>query len=252
MTPPVPNEWSDPVEPSADAQDPSEPKPLWWRWQMVIAGLAVAVALLSPFIAHVLAERRGIGSETPGTVNSSAGQGTSVPVSTGLARSLESSTTSSGDGGGRAPQASGPVLGRQVVLTSTQPCGKPSVSGGAEWSAGSFRVGGREFSMAYACSLGAGESGHLEFELGKRFEVVTITAGFDDRYSSATHRVRYEVKGDDAYRLVPLVELGFGENKTFEVDVSGITRLTLSVIEVGEAADPQKASRPIWAGLELR
>jgi len=149
------------------------------------------------------------------------------------------------------PTAPGDVLGRKVVPVKTEQCKAPTTGNGAEWQLGPVQVKDRMFDTAYYCNLFAGGRGSLDFVLGGAYRQLAVTIGFADKLSSPSARATFEIVGDGKDYLTPPQTLTFGQVATLAVDVAGVTRLTITVTEVGTPGGNQAASVPVLAGPTL-
>jgi len=229
---------ADPVEDPAGTAVPKSPARARLR---LLAVLAVVVVVGGIGAAVLLSGGGGGNASPPGTTGRPS---PTTPVTASPASGVVPPTA----GGATAP---GDVLGRKVVPVKTEQCKAPTTGNGAEWQLGPVQLKDRMFDTAYYCNLFAGGRGSLDFVLGGAYRQLAMTIGFADKLSSPSARATFEIVGDGKDYLTPPQTLTFGQVSTLAVDVAGVTRLTITVTEVGTPGGNQAPSVPVLAGPTL-
>ncbi|MGI9080223.1 MAG: NPCBM/NEW2 domain-containing protein, partial [Acidimicrobiales bacterium] len=228
---------ADAVEDAAGSDVPKGPA----RARLRVLAVLTLVVLLGGIGVAVLLSGGGGGNASP-------------PGSTG--RPLPNPPVTASPASGVVPPPAGAttpgdVLGRKVVPVQTEPCKAPTTGEGAAWQLGAVQVKDRMFDTAYYCNIFPGGRGSLDFVLGGAYRQLAVTIGFADRLSSPSARATFEIVGDGKDYLTPTQTLTFGQVSTLAVDVAGVTRLTITVTEVGPPGGNQAASVPVLAGPTL-
>jgi len=206
----------------------------------LLAVLAVVVVLGGIGAAVLLSGGGGGNARPPGSTGR-------PPPNPAVTAPATSGVVSPPAGGATTP---GDVLGRKVVPVKAEQCKAPTTGNGAEWQLGPVQVNDRVFDTAYYCNVFAGGRGSLDFDLGGAYRQLAVTIGFADKLSSPSARATFEIVGDGKDYLTPPQTLTFGQVSDLVVNVAGVTRLTITVTEVGAPGGSQ-ASVPVLAGPTL-
>jgi hypothetical protein len=211
-----------------------EPRPHWWRWQVVAPVAAVLfAAVLTPVISSALDS----GDDSASTSTTLADDPGPLPTS-------ESSSTIPST----VPPTGGVLLGRELQPTATETCRSPGFGEGSAWHVVAARVGDRQFERAYMCNLFSAGTGSLDFVVAKGYRELRMRIGFAADSGSLHHAVLFEVIADDGQYVAEPKTLRFGETEDLVVDLTGRSRLKLRITETTKTGGSEAPSRPAWAG----
>lgn len=209
-------------------------------------GIAAAVAVVVVVLALLAVNLLGGDGDEP-TVTVATGVSTTAPVPSTLPTGPATTAASAPSTAPPAGTARGVRLGQDLPPASTEQCRTPTVGTGAAWQLAPSQLGGRAFDVAYYCNLFAGGVGSLDFVLGGSYKLLTTSIGFADGSTSTRHMVRYEFIGDGRENLYEPTTLKFGDVRTLQVDVTGVTRLKIRITELSTGGGSEGASRPVLA-----
>lgn len=212
-------------------------RPVGWRWQHVWPAIMVLIALAALIVGIVKGTRQQPSSQglTPSTMGSSTSTSTLALTSTVAT-------------GAVAPSGAVPViLGRDLQAVTTEDCRAPGVGTGAAWQILKAELGPNRYEFAYSCNLFASQTGSLDFVLGNAYRKLNLSIGLDSASRATSHAVRFELVGNGTNYLAEPVTLRLGETRDLELDVTGVTRLSLRVTEQSRSLTTSESSRPIFA-----
>lgn len=137
----------------------------------------------------------------------------------------------------------GSVLGRDLAVEATVPCGVPSVAAGSAWSFGNVRFRGENVE-AYSCSMLSGGVGALIFDLAQHYTKLSGLWGFADD-SDGSHVISVDLLADGAARGTYVITGTSSQGAS--VDVTNVRKLEIRLIESRRAGGSERASKPFVA-----
>lgn len=220
--------------------------PPGWRWQFIWPPVLITVMIVGTALAALRP------SDNPGKVSAAPPALPSVVTTTSSA--IPSATLSSLSTSSEPPSSSlttaaptSTVLGRDLKPIRTEDCHAPGVGTGAAWQVMQARVGGTDYTYAYSCALFASQSGSLDFDLGRRFQTLQLTIGFDNASRAKNQSVQFDLVADGKINLSEPIVLSLGESKSLSLDVAEASRLTLKVADLSRSSNDTSPSRPVFA-----
>ncbi len=146
-----------------------------------------------------------------------------------------------------APRA---VLGRDIKPDDEEPCGQPTISAGGAWVFGTVKLDGTDYD-AYRCSMLAGASGELDFSLNKQFSRLHVVTGFASGSEATQHSVSFAFVKEGRFYFQEPFELKYGETRTLELNVEGVSQLSIRLNETSTPGGDESPSSPVVASLQL-
>ncbi len=218
--------------------DQDADRPYGWRLQYLWPALAATTAVVAVLVSTNFGSpdgRKAVPGQPTSTTGPSPGSTTPIP-----SRSVPPTSAAQ-------PDTSGIILGRDLQAVTKEDCRSPGVGTGSSWQVIKSQVGARSLDYAYSCNLFAGSMGSLDFALGRGYTRLTLLMGFDNASQATGHAVRFELIGDGKNYLAEPVTLSLGNDRTVDLDVSQVTRLTLRITETGPPGGTGSSSRPVFA-----
>ena len=113
----------------------------------------------------------------------------------------------------------------------------------SSWATGPIHIDGPIYDQALYCgSDDVGDTGWIEYDLGRDYKTFKAVIGLSDYSLSDTDLFRFRVYGDGV--LLVTEDIGYGDHRTLTADITDVLRMQLEITKI---AGPENLfSRPAW------